>query len=532
MSRTDKPDSGLTRKELLGSGASVAAAALLAQGGVEQALAAAKGKRRDVSGMNIILFLTDQERAIQHFPPNWLRQNLPGMRRLRQHGVSFERAFTNACMCSPARSTLMSGYFPAQHGVKYTLEEDMPATEYPQVDLPVELKNLATVMKAAGYNVVYKGKWHCSKPAEKENAQPSDLEKYGFLRWNPPDAGANQSVPEAGGGNINNDGRFIESVGDVADGTEGALQYLSSTAAQQQPFFMVISVVNPHDVLFYPNNTFGEAGYDRTWLEGDIHAPATAEEDLSTKPTVQEEFRNIFNLTGKPKDREQMRKYLNFYGNLMRSSDSYLVNVLDKLEETGLFEDTLVVRTADHGEMGLTHGGLRQKNFNFYEEATRVPLVYSNPKLFPKPAETDALVSHVDFLPTLASLAAAPKSARTNWQGVDYSQLVLHPASKRSVQDYVVFTYDDYQSGQKNGPYPKPPNHIVSIREGRWKLAKYYDVKGNKPPQWEMYDLKTDPLERKNLAFSGDKRTPMQEEEFKRLKRKLARVEKTRLKPL
>ncbi len=529
----DQQESGLTRKELLGSGASVAAAALLAQGaGVEQALAAAKkGKRKDVAGMNIILFLTDQERAIQHFPQNWLRQNLPGMRRLRQHGLSFERAFTNACMCSPARSTLMSGYFPAQHGVKYTLEEDMEPPKNPQVSLPTDLKNLATVMKAAGYNVVYKGKWHCSKPAEKENAQPSDLEKYGFLRWDPPDAGANQSVPEAGGGNIDNDGRFINQVGNVADGTEGALQYLGSTAAQQQPFFMVISVVNPHDVLFYPSKSFGEAGYDGTWLEGNIHAPATAEEDLSTKPTVQEQFRNIFNLTGKPKNKEQMRNYLNFYGNLMRSSDSYLVNVLDKLEETGLFEDTLIVRTADHGEMGLAHGGMRQKNFNFYEEATRVPLVYSNPKLFPKPAQTEALVSHVDFLPTLASLAAAPKSARANWQGVDYSKLVLHPSTKNSVQDYVVFTYDDYQSGQKNRPYPKPPNHIVSIREGRWKLARYYDVKGRAPTQWEMYDLKTDPQERKNLAYSGYKRSKEEEREFLRLKRKLAQVEKTRLKP-
>ncbi len=177
--------------------------------------------------MNIILFLTDQERAIQHFPQNWLRQNLPGMRRLRQHGLSFERAFTNACMCSPARSTLMSGYFPAQHGVKYTLEEDMePPENTRRSNLPTDLKNLATVMKAAGYNVVYKGKWHCSKPAKKEDAQPSDLEKYGFLRWNPPDAGANQSVPEAGGGFIDNDGRFIESDGNVAEGTEGALQYL------------------------------------------------------------------------------------------------------------------------------------------------------------------------------------------------------------------------------------------------------------------------------------------------------------------
>jgi choline-sulfatase len=531
MSRSDRRDEGgMTRKELIGSGAGAAAAALLAQGaGVERALAAAKGKGRSVAGMNIILVLTDQERAIQHFPPNWLRQNMPGMRRLRRHGISFERAFTNACMCSPARSTLMSGYFPAQHGVKNTLEEDMPASKrYPQAELPTDIPNLATVMKAAGYNVVYKGKWHCSKPATPEHAVPADLEKYGFLRWNPPDAGANQSVPEAGGGFVDNDGRFMDSVGEGAD--EGVLQYLGSTAARQQPFFMVISLVNPHDVLFYPSKTFTEAGYDETWLKGDVPIPATNEEDLSTKPTVQEEFLKIFNLTGKPKSEEEKRAYLNFYGNLMRSSDSYLVNVLDKLEQTDLLDDTLIVRTADHGEMGLTHGGLRQKNFNFYEEAIRVPLVYSNPKLFPRPLSSDALVSHVDFLPTLAGLAAAPKQARANWQGVDYSKLVLNPATAKPPQDYIVFTYDDYQSGQNTPPYPKPPNHIVSIREGRWKLAKYYDVKGRKAPQWEMYDLKTDPREETNLAHRGYKRSATQEQQFQRLKRKLARVEKTRLK--
>jgi choline-sulfatase len=530
MSEAEKRGRGLTRKELIGSGASAAAAALLAQtAGVERALGAAKGKR-DVAGMNIVLFLTDQERAIQHFPPNWLRQNLPGMRRLRRHGVSFERAFTNACMCSPARSTLMSGYFPAQHGVKYTLEEDMPASEYPQVELPTDLKNLASVMKAAGYNVVYKGKWHCSKPATPGDAVPADLEKYGFQRWNPPDAGANQSVPEAGGGFVDNDGRFMDSTG--AGAAEGALQYLDTNAAKEQPFFMVISVVNPHDVLFYPSKTFEEAGYDDSWLQGDIGVPATNEEDLSTKPSVQEQFLRIFNLTGKPKNSAQKRSYLNYYGNLMRSSDNYLVNVLDKLEQTGLLDDTLIVRTADHGEMGLTHGGLRQKNFNFYEEAIRVPLVYSNPKLFPRPTKTEALVSHVDFLPTLASLAAAPKSARADWQGVDYSKLVLQPSPRRSTQNYIVFTYDDFQSGQAKPPYPKPPNHIVSIREGRWKLAKYHDVEHKKRPQWEMYDLENDPLEKRNIAFSGHKRTPVQDREFKRLKRKLARVEKTRLKPL
>jgi arylsulfatase A-like enzyme len=528
---------GLTRKELLGSGAGVVTAALLAGSGVERAVAASKGGgRKNVAGMNVILILTDQERAIQHFPQNWLRKNLPGMRRLRRHGLSFERAFTNACMCSPARSTLMSGFFPAQHGVKYTLEEDMPYPEYPlQVELPrpPELANPATVARAAGYTPVYKGKWHCSKPATKEDAKPSDLAKYGWTRWNPPDAGADQSVPEAGGGYIDNDGRFIESVGDPVAGDEGVMQYLSSAAAKEQPFFLVISLVNPHDVLFFPSKTFEEAGYDKSWIRGDIEPPPTAGESLETKPSVQEEFRKIFNLTGKPKGKAQMAQYLNFYGNLMRSSDNYIVDVLDKLEETGLYDDTLIIRTADHGEMGLTHGGMRQKNFNFYEEATRVPLVYSNPKLYPKPLSSDALVSHVDFLPTLASLVGTPKAARSKWKGKDYSSLVLRPKTGKSVQDYVVFTYDDVQSGQKSGPYPKPPNHIVSIREKRWKLAKYYAIEPKKPtpPQWEMYDLKNDPEETENLAHRGYKRSELQEREFQRLKRKLARVEKTRLKP-
>ncbi len=76
------------------------------------------------------------------------------------------------------------------------------------------------------------------------------------------------------------------------------------------------------------------------------------------------------------------RDYLNFYGNLMKSSDAYLVKVLDTLERTGLLDDTLVIRDRRPRRDGrLAHGGMRQKNFNFYEESTRVPLVYSNPQL-------------------------------------------------------------------------------------------------------------------------------------------------------
>jgi choline-sulfatase len=544
-------EGGLTRKQLLGAGAGAAAAAVLSPslGLADKAMAAAKpgaAGGKGLGGKNVILFLTDQERLIQHFPPNWARENLPGLRRLTRNGLSFESACTAACMCSPSRSSLMTGFFPAQHGVKYTLESNMPEDEYPQVNLPTSLPNLGTVMKAAGYNVVYKGKWHCSKPADEElGAQPSDLERYGFDRWDPPDAGANQSISEAGGGVTNNDGRIMESKGQAAQAAEGAMQYLDTVAGKQEPFFLVVSLVNPHDVLFYPSKTFDESGYDDSWLSGDIEVPPTNEEDLSTKPSVQEQFLNIFNLTGKPESEVEKRSYLNFYGNLMRSSDNYLVEVLDKLESNGMIDDTLIIRTSDHGEMGLSHGGLRQKNFNFYEESLKVPLVYSNPKMYPRPVQSDALVSHVDLVPTLASLAGTPNSAKANWQGVDYSDIVLNHGRGKEPQDYVAFTYDDFQSGQAHGPYPKEPRHLICVIEKRWKLAKYHDLEvkvgaegkieetpGSKPSQWELYDLKTDPSEEINLAFDGYERTAAQEREFLRLKKKLAKVEKTRLKPL
>jgi arylsulfatase A-like enzyme len=515
----------LSRRELLQRGAAVAGPAL-ALGAVPDALAA---PRNDVAGMNIVVFISDQERAIQHFPPDWARTHLRGLTFLQDHGLTFENAFCNACMCSPSRATLMTGYFPAQHGVKYTLEEDMPDDEFPQVELAHFFKTMASVMSSAGYNPVYKGKWHLSKPAHRQ-FRPSDVAKYGFGRWNPPDAGASQDLDQDGGGTTDNDGRYMNQHGAVHAGHEGVLQYLNSAARRQQPFFLVVSLVNPHDVLLYPRN-YRKAGYDVSWLEGDIELPETVDEDLRTKPIVQREFLRLMNLSGKLGTRQRKRAYINFYGNLMKLCDGYVVDVLDALRTQNLLDDTLVIRTSDHGEMGMTHGGARQKNFNFYEETLRVPLVYSNPRLWSKPKTSKMMVSHVDFLPTLASLVKAPRSARANWQGVDYSDHILGRLAPPT-QDYVVFTYDDFQAGQSGGLYVTPPQHIVSLRERRWKIAEYYDANGKVPSQWEMYDLKTDPLERINLAFRGHKRTPAQQKQYIRLQRKLAKVKATRLRPL
>ena len=558
----------ITRGQLL-KGAAAAAPAVMLGGNAAKALAAggadASAAAAGFGGKNVILFMTDQERAIQHFPKGWANRNLPGQKRLAKTGMTFTSAFTNACMCSPARTTMMTGFMPAQHQVRHTLESDMNDTfdsegnqiyEYPNVPLSTDMKNMCTVMAAAGYNVVWKGKFHMTKqavtppnplPAAGDTATgtvqdwtPADVAAYGAQRWNPKDAGANQSLPE-GGGNAasnpavpysggDNDNRFMTDNGSMSAGDEGVLAYINSVAASQAPFFLVISLVNPHDVLFYPSS-FSDSEYPSSDLNGDIQLPSTVDENLKTKPTAQATFRKIFLLGNTIVTKYQQRRYLNFYANLMKEADAYLVQTLDALEDQNLLDDTVIIRTADHGEMGMCHAGVGEKNFNFYEESMRVPLIYSNPQIFPKPRTSDALVSHVDLVPTLATLFGAPASARAKWNGVDYSKLLVNPKAK-AVQDYVMFTYDDYQSGQASSLHPYGANHISSIRESRWKLARYYDPMELAPTEYEMYDLHSDSSEKRNLAAPGFPRNRLQQREFNRLKKKLARVEKTRLGPI
>ena len=176
----------------------------------------------------------------------------------------------------------------------------------------------------------------------------------------------------------------MNSQGTPDAGTEGALQYLELDGRAEPAVLHGRLAGQPARRALLSRRPTTSGGYDDSWLQGEIGLPATANEDLSTKPTVQAQFLRIFNLSGPIPTPQMKRNYLNFYGNLMKASDAYLVKVLDTLENAGLLENTLVIATADHGEMGTAHGGMRQKNFNVYEESTRVPLVYSNPRLFPK----------------------------------------------------------------------------------------------------------------------------------------------------
>jgi choline-sulfatase len=478
-------------------------------------------------------------------PEGWAEANLPARSRLLTHGLQFTRAQCNAAACSSSRATLFTGLYPAQHGVKNIISSDNPkdAVQRRLPVLPSRLPNLATVMAAAGYHVVLKGKFHLTRPVKYDRVMrrhywsEADIahlaERYGFHGWNPPDMSDPQSLTDLGGGVINNDGRFVDGSGTAAGKVgsrdelhrQSAVHFLN-TYDGDKPFCLIVALVNPHDVQEYPGRgvrglsispTFGRGGYHlEDFKDLPIELPPNVDDDPSTKPSVHASFRRLLAIgTGHVSTRERQLTYARFYAYLNQQVDAQIVKVLDALDANGLTNDTVILRTSDHGELGMSHGRLRQKFYNAYRETLSVPLIVSNPLLYPQPQSSDSFASLIDLVPTLATIGGTPEPEQYGFKGHDLTPILSNP--KASVQDVLHFTYED-------DVFPvKGADCIRSIVESDWKYAVYYDPFTGAPTEYEMYDLKRDPLEMTNLAHPKH-RTAGSDVERARLHRRLSEV--------
>lgn len=473
---------------------------------------------------NILIIITDQEREVMHWPDGWAEENLQARSRLMANGLSFRNAHCTTAACSPSRATLMTGLYPAQHGVKSLIFCDDPNAKWQRSrpQLSPDTPNIATVMAEAGYHVVLKGKFHLSRPVSYNGEMqrhywsdadiPFMAERYGFQEWNPPDMADPIGINDYGGGDINNDGRYVDGSGTAAGHPmaeseqfrQSAVNFLN-TYKGNKPFCLIVSLVNPHDVQGYPGRgvtnalgrepTYAQAGYELEDFEHlPIGLPPTVDEDLSTKPSAHAAFRRLTNIgLGDVRTRERQHNYARFYAYLCQEVDKQIGKVLDALDENGLTENTLIVRTSDHGELAMAHGKMREKFYNTYRESLSVPLIFSNPKLYPEPLETDAFASLVDLLPTLRAIVDLPED-RFHFRGKDLTPILADPETE--VQDYVHFTYEDDQFTLRGSV----PNCIRAIIEKGWKYAVYYDPFKGAPVEYEMYNLKDDPHESINLA--------------------------------
>jgi len=464
------------------------------------------------SGRNVIIFLTDQQRAMQWFPHGWAEVNLPCQTALASTGVTFTNAFTNTNMCTPARTTLFTGLYPAQHQTYNTLAQgNLEAPLDHQLD--PSYPNLGKVMTDAGYEVAYIGKFHMSNAITNAAGVTiwDDIARYNFSQWDPPDAGRDTSPGDCGLGYANNDGRFLND----------ALAYIQNKINNPggKPFCLVVSLVNPHDLLAYPDK-YEDAGFSEScWYPpptteptnslARIELPATVSENLGNnfKPFCQQSYLEDCYGLGVLDTPEKKLNYLNFYGYLMSQVDNMFQQILSLLQTSqDLYNNTWIVRLADHGEYGLVHGGLRQKSFSVYDEAIRVPTIWSNPVDYPagQGKICDQLVSHVDFLPTLCAVLGI-NSKSYAFSGVDYSSLVRNPGGP-AVQDYIIFTYDDIWCGQNLEGNPNgicvAPNRIRAVRQKDFVYAYYFDGLGGEPANSEFYDL------RSNLNGGTDYQAP------------------------
>jgi len=460
---------------------------------------------------NIVVILTDQERSHVHWPEGLLERLMPSWNRLASQGLSFRRAYCAASQCSPSRACLLTGEYSNVNGVPTLPDDGMPS-------LP-DLPNLASVLASAGYEVVWKGKWHLSfplslapgTPPSQEVWGPEDIpaleSRYGMRQWNPPDAGNNAGafgtagVKTMGGGLAANDDRIVRGVTQPAtqqpgvSGGESVLDFLNQVAAtpidQRKPFALFVSLVNPHDITFFPTG-WDVGGYHlQDFANLGVGLPPNGQDSLNGKPSIQKNYRDTLQqrdpLFDDPSQGPTPSQYVNFYAYLHGVVEPEIQTVLNALDQHQLTQDTLIVRTADHGEGGLSHG-LREKSYSAYEEMIHVPLVISNPRLFPKAQETSAYWSHVDLLPTLAELAqASPVGV-----GKSLVPVLLNPNS--SVQDSVLFSFDD------NFVLPAglAGSRIRALRWEHWTYAVYFGDNGG-PFEYELYNNQDDPLQMRNL---------------------------------
>ena len=382
---------------------------------------------------NVLFVFSDQER--ENVPRSCL--HLPNREKLEHRGVHFTRAFCTTPQCSASRATLLTGLYPHEAGVVANVDASSMG-----VPLSSELPCLGTVFQGAGYQTGYLGKWHLGDTK-------TGLEAFGFPGYR----------------NMKDDDLAVVAADWI-------------TQQQSEPWFLIVSFLNPHDICQYSREP-------KAPIREGVSLPPNFEDSLENKPLDQKRFltenQGKFTLTYSTED---WIRYRSYYCGLIEKVDGHLGVLLDALQKKGEQEDTIIVYTSDHGDMGGSHG-LPMKGPFMYDELLNVPLVISYPKRFMNPVVTDSLVSLVDLVPTLCAMTGVRWPAPLS--GVDLSPAMETPS--RGVRTEIFAEY--YGKQQWKCP-------IRTIRTVQWKYN--FSISGEE----ELYDLESDPGELHNLSKSAE----------------------------
>jgi arylsulfatase A-like enzyme len=480
------------RRALLTGAARLGAAAGVAGLGSALMPGPAVGAKRQP---NVLILMTDQERHQDRLP-----EDLPTPVRcwLDANGTRIDRFHASSMACSPSRACFWTGMYAPQTGMFGTFVIGTQFTMDPSIP------TIGDLFKEVGYRTAFFGKWHLSFPAEPPTnveaafdlAQGNPLGGYGF------DDSAISPPADVGG---YNDGATNDPIW-----TGQAVSWLREHAADEQPWLCVLSLLNPHDIQFYPRGF--RADFKRPDYEPKLERSFHAEKTLADKPTSQQRFRDVVAvIAGTPKgvqdDPAYWRGQLNTYYDLTVGTDEMLGAAIKEVVAQGALDDTVIVRTSDHGELGSAHR-LQNKGTTMYDEQNRVPFTVVYPRRFPRGARSGALGEAVDLVPTLLELAgAADPVSRWPWlRGVSLVSALEHP-DRRGPRDSILYRIDEYPITNVGTSVPTN-SHIRAIFDGRYKFARYVAVADQHfagrelrdSQEYELYDTWNDPDEIRNLA--------------------------------
>ena len=400
---------------------------------------------------NVIVIYTDDQGSLDLNIYGARDLHTPNMDELAKKGVRFTQFYAAAPVCSPSRASLITGMYPQRAGLATNASSDRGGKS----EMPGSQITIAEMFKSAGYKTGHIGKWHMGySPETMPNQQGFDysyghmggcIDNYShFFYWQ----GPNRHDLWRNGEEIWEDGKYfpdrmVEEVG----------QYLESNKSNQ--FFLYWALNIPH----YP-------------LQG------------------QEKWRRYYQDLPSPRME---------YAALISTMDEKIGAVMQKLEELGLEENTIIVFQSDHGhsEEERTFGGggfagpYRGAKFSLFEGGIRIPAIISWPGTIPQNEVRDQLAVNVDWLPTLLELCGIPQANHK----IDGKSMVDIIQSSNAPSPHNTFFW---QSGGGQDPQ-------WAVRHGDWKLLQ--NPIGNHladdekdPKNLYLFNIKNDPGENRNEA--------------------------------
>jgi arylsulfatase A-like enzyme len=436
---------------------------------------------------NVLVIMQDQLRYdLVHGP----MAHTPNLDRFRSQGTSFSRAYTPLGICGPSRASFLTGLYPHGHGVLNNVSGPDAMSRNLRRDIPT----MAELLAKAGYRTGYVGKWHVGVEEQAgergfEDVHISDPELWdtyadwasrfaedsphaAHTRYPPPHPRVADRLPRRPFPLYNREPVEHESILPCHGVTEASIDLLRKYSAGDQPFMLFTSYVEPHWPYALPEPY--ASMYDPSSIEPWPNFFDTFEGKTRANQAGLEHF-GVADFTW-----EDWQPIVAAYLGAVTLLDDMVGRVLAAVDELGLADSTLVLCSADHGDMAGAH---RQFNKGplMYEEVYRLPFMWRGPGV-QAGVSTDALASHVDVLPTVLEASDGPWPEQ------------LHGCSLMPVLAGDTDGWRESLMSEFHGDEFGLCSQRM-LRWGRYKLVyNPNDVR-------ELYDLDADPWELANLAL-------------------------------